>query len=641
MAKNNLSVTADRELAAGKNLNRRSGVAVLTIVIGLVLAIAMGGFAWFMIGGGSVDDGFDPLTAQVQFGEFAINVLDQGEVQSSENVEIRCEARARNGLLNVLRVVPEGTLVEEGDFLVQLDETGFQKELEQQKLAMANAETTLIQAETSVKTAEIALVEYEEGTLREGIQVIKNEIYDAEAMIAQAEQELRQAEATLTHSTVMAARGYVTQQNLQATEFAVDNARIKLRKGQNSKELAETKLKVLNGISADKIRLELESQIKTAEVAFLSQKEAYEVEKEKLLEIETNIKNCTIVVPPGVSGQVVYATESSRSGVDWILEEGGTARENQVLVRLPNPQKMEVKASINEQSITQIAVRMPAVIRVDALNNQRLRGVVTKVSQYAEQGSSWMASAVRKYPVNISIIDPPEALKPGMNASVTIQTRYEATGLLAPLQTIFGLQDRKFCLVKRGESAWETREITISGQNNQYVLIESGLEEGDILVMNPGAHKERMDLPEIINDSRIKVSDEEVSQIKNSLRRPGQLANAFDNDLSDENGSKQAAPSPSPNATALITERDNDGDGKLSRSEAGEPFVNFFEQIDSNKDGFLDQSELQASITRMKQRQQQANGNGTGKGNGKGSENGSGTTLDSHDGSSARGASSH
>ena len=107
------------------------------------------------------------------------------------------------------------------------------------------------------------------------------------------------------------------------------------------------------------------------------------------------IGKCTIRVPDGVEGQVVYAKESSRGGNDWVLEEGTSVRERQVLIRLPNPERMEVKALINEQSITQIRPGMPCSIKVDALTNVTLNGMVTKVNQYAESGG-WMSSSVRK-----------------------------------------------------------------------------------------------------------------------------------------------------------------------------------------------------------------------------------------------------
>ena len=98
--------------------------------------------------------------------------------------------------------------------------------------------------------------------------------------------------------------------------------------------------------------------------------------------------------------------------------------------------------------------------------------------------------------------------------TVTIQVRYEPDALMAPLQTIFAVQDKQFCLVKTGPDPkdWETREVETDGNNSKFVLIKSGLEEGDQLVMNPGAHRERMDLPDLKLDTKIDIPDEAKQQ---------------------------------------------------------------------------------------------------------------------------------
>jgi len=593
--------------------NLRNGVAFQLVIGAVVVAALLGGGAFYFLKNRDSGETFSPILTEVKWGEFVSQVLDQGEVQSSENVEIRCEVRARNGILNVLKVVPEGSMVTEGDFLVQLDTAGFEKELEQQRVTMANAEIAKIQAETRVKTAEAERQEYIYGTYEEQKLLIINEIAEAEGQIQTAKQNLMQAEAQYAHNRTLASKGFIVPQELQSSEFAIQNAKIQVTRGENMRLLAEKKLEVLENITKSRFLLQFDSEVQSAEVSLASQSEAYEVERTKLQEIEKMMEMCTIVVPKGVSGTVVYATESSRSGNDWVLEEGGTVRENQVLVRLPNPKRMEVKALINEQSITQIKVGMPAKIRVDALNNRTLQGIVTKVNQYAEQ-SGWMSSNVRKYAAFVRIIEPPDELKPGMNASVSIQTQYEENGLIAPIQSVYGLQDRQFCLVKVGENRWETREVVTAGESSQYVLIKGGLNAGEQLVMNPGAYREYMDLPEVKLDNRIVLPEDEVEQVRLAAAR-----------LSNAREGNSGAPAAGPgnggmggdfqipaSAAALIREKDTNGDGKLSREEAGAPFTFFFERVDTDGDGLLSEAELDVSIRQMRQRRSSGGGGSPG-----------------------------
>ena len=482
---------------------RHGGVAAKLVVTVVVLAlIGAAGWYWYQQQEQPVAE--QPITVKVVRGQFVAHVLDQGEIQSSENVEIRCEVKQRSTPLRVLDLIPEGTQVSAGDFLLRLETTSFETELEQQKIILANARTQVIQAEALFATAMAAKREYEEGTYVESRKTIENEVFDAESAIQTAMQELNQAKAVLEHSKKLQARGFITRQQLIADQFAVKLAEIAAEKGRNSEDLARKKLHVLDEITQKKEIIRLESEIKSAEVQLASHQEALRVEQAKQRSIMTQIANCTVVVPESVTGQVVYAVERQR-GDDWVLEKGIEVRQNQVLIRLPNPTKMEVKALVNEQSITRVRSGMPVLVQVDALNDTKLKGVVTKVNQYADNGSSWLRSSVRKYGVFIQILDPPMALKPGMNASVSIQTNYEKEALQAPLQTVYGAQDRQFCLAVRGEGEYETLEVGVGGDNSEMVMFRSGVSEGTELVMNPGSYKHLMDLPEMKRDRRIKL----------------------------------------------------------------------------------------------------------------------------------------
>ncbi|HMP79539.1 MAG TPA: HlyD family efflux transporter periplasmic adaptor subunit, partial [Pirellulaceae bacterium] len=449
-----------------KNSNpvvQRKGISAIMVIASAVFCLVITGGFYFMFAGRGERDTITPMLTVVKSGEFVSQVLDQGEIQSSENVEIRCRVRARNGTVNVIEVVPEGTRVKSGDFLVRLDATSFEKELEQQKIAVANAQTAVIQSNAAWRAAEASKKEYTEGLFVEQKKTIENQIYEAKAAIETARQEHSQAVAALHHSEIMQSKGFITFQQLAADKFAVEKALVNLKKAENSEALALKKLEVLELITLEKELVRLTSDIESAYVKLKNSEESLKVEEDRLADIQQQIANCYVVVPPGVEGQVVYGKESSRGGTEWALEEGAAVRENQVLMRLPNPKKMEVKALINEQSITSIRVGMPATIKVDALNSQTLKGIVTKVNQYAEQAGWSMSSQIRKYAVFVRIFDPPEELKPGMNASVNIQVQYQQEGLLVPLQAVYGVGDEKYCLVKAGPKKWETRKIVAGG----------------------------------------------------------------------------------------------------------------------------------------------------------------------------------
>lgn len=575
---------------------RRDGISRPVVILFFLLigAAAFGGYS--LLAGRSTEPAFNPILAEVIQGEFVSKVLDQGEIESSENVEVRCEVKARNGDTTVLKTTQEGSQVAEGDFLVQLDATSFEKELETQNVAVATAQTRLIQAETVLETAKASEREYIEGVFVEGLQTIENEIYDGASQIVTAEQELEQSISVYEHSEKLHSKGFITNRQLTADKFAVKKAEIAIKKASNLLKLAESKKRVLMEVTKKKELTRLKADIRAAEVDLSSQQKSMEVELKKINDINEMIGRCRIVVPQGVSGQVVFAKESSRRGNDWVLEEGATVRENQVLIRLPDQSKMQVKALINEQNITQIARGMPASIQVDALDGTQLRGVVTKVNQYAES-KGWFGSNVRKYAVFIKILDPPQSLKPGMNASVSIQSRFEEDVLQVPIQTVYSVQKQSFCLVKNGER-FETREIEIDGNNSKMILVRSGLAKGEQLVMNPGLHKDRMDLPEVQADPRIELAEGELLA-DNDRKSAGGITPVSGSSAGPKSGGR---PGGGGMAAGIMSKYDANKDEVIDKAEMAsleERSRGFVSRADTNKDGQVTKAELTKMAANM------------------------------------------
>ena len=159
----------------------------------------------------------------------------------------------------------------EGDFLVQIDATSFEKELETQNVAVAAAQTRLIQAETVLETAKASELEYTQGVYVEALQTIENEIYDADSQIETAKQELEQSIAVHEHSEKLHSKGFITNRQLNADNFAVSKAKIAIKKAGNLLSLAESKKRVLMEVTKKKELTRLKADIRAAKVDLESQ----------------------------------------------------------------------------------------------------------------------------------------------------------------------------------------------------------------------------------------------------------------------------------------------------------------------------------------------------------------------------------
>ena len=75
--------------------------------------------------GGSAATG-DLITQSVTRGTFVHDITERGELESSNNISVRCEVQARGqGVhgVKIIDIVAEGAVVKEGDFLIKFDDS--------------------------------------------------------------------------------------------------------------------------------------------------------------------------------------------------------------------------------------------------------------------------------------------------------------------------------------------------------------------------------------------------------------------------------------------------------------------------------------------------------------------------------------
>jgi multidrug resistance efflux pump len=469
---------------------RRRGGSTLFFVIGFcVVAALIGGivFASIKMGGKEVTE--MPLMAEVTSGSYDHVVLEQGEVESSNNVEIRCEVRARTSgsgpSTSIIDVIPEGSMVKPGDWLITFDSSALEQETSAQRIMVNTSEAIMIQAKAFYDTALIAKDEYFEGTYNELRKGIQNEIFVAE-------ENLKKAQLSYASIKRLVSRGLLTSLQLEGERFRVDAS-------QNELELAEQKLEVLAEYTKLKMLTQLESDIKSADVKYRNEQDSYKEEVKKLKEIQDQVAKCVVVAPQ--AGQVVYANvQSSRSGSEFVCEPGVAVRERQVIIRLPDPSKMQVKANISESRINLVKAGMPVSIRIDAFGDVPLEGEVTKVNKYAEPGN-WWSSSSKEYVTLVQIFDPPPLIRVGLTAEVQILVESRDSALQMPVQAVFERHGKTFCLVHSNDK-FDTREMLINSTNEKVVSLDesaSELKSGESVVMNPRKHLELFDqskLPE-------------------------------------------------------------------------------------------------------------------------------------------------
>ncbi len=614
---------------------RRQGNA-FTFSLGAVVVMSVLAFGgWWMFGGSSNDETLDFLTTTVTQGPYDFVVIEQGTVESATNTELRCQVRARGGgggssgggggsslggsSTTIMDVVPEGTFVKEGDICVELDSSGLLLEENSQKIQVSNRESLLAQAVNSLKAAEIAQVEYLEGLYKSQEALIKTEHFVAEQAYRTAEQGLRQAKSLME-------KNIITGLQLESAEVALANAR-------NGLDNAQIKLDTLRNLTKQKEMTVLQANINSAQANVKTQQASMELEQSKLKDIQEQIGKCTIRATS--SGQVVYANETdsfrSSSSSQFVVTQGAMVRERQVIIRLPNADDMQVKATVNEARVTLIRVGLPVSIRVDALKDEIIEGEVTKVNQYAEAGG-FSTGNIKKYATVIKIKDPPKDLRVGMNAEVRIHVERLPSTLQVPVQTLAELKGHYFSLTKVGDE-FETREVQIGSTNDKVATILSGLKEGDELVMNPRSAGNLLKLPNLPDPTpvvlgEIKRTEPSESPVLVNMEGKGKggPGGVTGGGGPGEKGKKGGFTMTPKSLKEQYLSSDADKDGKLSLTEIAsidERRRRGLEAADENKDGVLDDGELTlAAAQQFQQFQKMREAGGGGGGGGRGRRGG-------------------
>jgi len=499
----------------------RGNAILLILAVMVVVAMVAGGIYFFMRSENASGEG--PLVKEVKLGPFDHIVLEQGEVESSSNIEIRCEVKSRNTSgTQIIWVVPEGTHVKKADVLVRLDSSALERERDQQQISCNSSEAVMINAQNVYEAALVSKVEYLEGAYKQEEQAANSEQFFAE-------QNLRTAELLYRSAERLAAKGVISPFQLEGDKFAIDKAQAELAK-------AKTRLHVLQQYTKPKMLKQFDADIATANAKWNAEKSSHDLEKKKLKDILDQIVKCEIKAP--ADGQVVFANVASNRGGgsgEFVVEAGVNVREGQTILKLPDPTQMQVKAKINESRVTLVRAGMPVLVRLEAFGDRISQGEVTKVNPYPEPGS-WFSSQVKEYATYVKITDPPEGIRPGLNAEVRVFVEQIPEVLQVPVQGIFEHGPDFYSVVRKSAEGQplkhELRKIKVGSSNDKFVTIKEGLKEGE----------------EVMLDARKLVEKElpKVERVPDSVPNKGSVAGgAAPTGKSDgAPGSPGAGPSP-------------------------------------------------------------------------------------------------
>ncbi len=353
------------------------------------------------------------------------------------------------------------------------------EEIEKRGLIETITANGKIQPEKEVKISPDVSGEIVELTIKEGDQVVKGQlllrikpdtyvsqkdrsmaaISSARARLAQSEAQFTQAELSYNRSKQLFDEQTVSKSDFEQAQASYTVAKAEVDAAKFSVVSAEASLKEAN-----------ENLIKTSIYAPMS----------------------------GTVSMLLVELGERVAGTNLMA---GTE-----LLRVADLSRMEAQVQVNENDIVKVSLGDTALIEVDAYLDQKFKGIVTEIANSAKT-TGVSADQVTNFDVKIlvlpgsyqKLIDAGDKnpFRPGMSATVDIQTESKSDIVTVPIQSVTTRTDttknsgvpsdkdiRTLVFISDGKYAL-AKDVKTGVQDNNYIEILSGVTPGENVISAP------------------------------------------------------------------------------------------------------------------------------------------------------------
>lgn len=420
------------------------------------------------------------LFTEVNKGLFEILVTTTGELQAESSTEIKGpeglgsrNMRFRDILIQDL--IPEGTVVEKGDYVATLDRSDadntYKDELD--RLESAENEYLMKLLDTTITL----------GDLRDDLINLRYNMEEAEITL---EQSIYEPPTTIRQNQI----------NLDKTKRGYEQAQKNyvLKVQQAKADVRES-------------RLDLQKQ------------------RNKVSEMANVLTQFTITAP--APGMVIYKRE-------W----GGEKRKvgssispwDPVVATLPDLSTMISKTYVNEIDISKVNAGQIVRITVDAFPEKRYRGTVLSVANIGEQLPNTDAK-VFEVIIKLEGYDP--ILRPSMTTGNQVVTSVFNDAIYIPFECVHATEDSIPYVYKKNNS----RQVVVLGASNENeIIIEQGLESGELVYLSIPENTENFklagnDLIEVIKNRERERREKELETTRLNNQRKDMGARQGSSDM--------------------------------------------------------------------------------------------------------------
>ena len=371
--------------------------------------------------------------AEAVKGDFEISVSSSGELMAENSIEIKApEMNGRDihaSEIKIQDIVPEGTLVNKGDYIATLDRTNFDNNLKNEQERLVNFKTNI-----EMKLLDTAVV------LQNIRDQIKNQVHVVE-----------EAEIALINSA------YEPPSKIRQAEINLDKQKRILEQRQRyyllRLEMAKRDVKHLNLW--------------------------YTKVSKRVSDFEEVLEGFIITAPS--SGMVVYKKDRRGNKI-----KAGTPINpwERVVATLPDLSSMLSKVYISEIEVSKVKKGQTVSITVDAFPDKSYTG---KVYSIANIGEKLPNSDSKVFEVLVKLDGSDPTIRPSMTTGNKIITKNVPDAIYIPTECLHaGVDGVPYVYMKTG-----TKQIVVPGDaNDKHVVIERGLKAGSLVYVNQPLNSE-------------------------------------------------------------------------------------------------------------------------------------------------------
>lgn len=373
--------------------------------------------------------------------------------------------------------------------------------------------TGKIQPETELKISSDVSGEITEMMVKEGDQIKKGEL------LCRIKPDLYLSAYDRVNASVN-----TTKANLKTAQAQLDQAKANLQNAETifnrNKKLFEQNTISLQEFETAKAQYEsAKANVSALEASVKASQYTIESSEASLKEANTNLERTYIYSP-------VDATVSKLSVEKGERVVGVSGMSGTEIMRLANLNEMEASVEVNENDIIKVHLGDTALIEVDAYMGKKFKGLVTEIAN-SSNAVGISVDQVTNFIVKIRLIREsyaylidnrnPVPFRPGMSASVDIQTRRVNKAIAIPIQAVTIRNKDSLQLKQNKESSNEVEvknekedvnvvsseeknkefvftldngkakqiEVKTGIQDNEYIEILSGLNKDEDVICGP------------------------------------------------------------------------------------------------------------------------------------------------------------